>query len=168
MPNLVDVLMFRGGYIWEVNWTFLDLGFSIVPWTLFRPWTLYPPWTLWRMHFEKLYHSTWRSFAAAPHVTHALRVVSSAHSFSIVPWTLFWPWTLYWPWTLWRMHFEKLHHITWRGFAATPHVTHALRVASSACSFSIVSWTLFRPHSGLNWGVRGGLIILPLYATCTQ
>ena len=87
-------------------------SFSIVTWTLFRPWTLYRPWTPWRMHFEKVHHVTWRSFAAAPHVTHALRVVSSTRSFSIVPWILFWLWTLYRPWTLWRTHFEKLHHIT--------------------------------------------------------
>ena len=93
----------------------------------------------------KFHHVTWRSFAAALYVTHALCVASSARSLSIVPWTLFQPWTLYQPWTPWRTHFEKLHHVTWRSFAAAPHVTHALRVASSARSFSIVPWTLFWP-----------------------
>ena len=44
--------------------------------------------------------------SALPHMTHALRVASSARSFSIVPWTLFQPWTLYWPWTPWSMHLK--------------------------------------------------------------
>ena len=93
----------------------------------------------------KSHHVTWCSFAAAPYVMHALCVVSFALSFSIVPWTLFRPWTLYRPQTPWRMHLRKLHHLTWRSFAAVPYVMHALRVASSARSFSIVLWTLFRP-----------------------
>ena len=91
------------------------------------------------------HHVTWHSFAAAPYMTHALCVVSSACSFSIVPWTLFRPWILYRPWTPWCTPLEKLHHVTWRSFAAAPYMTHALRVASSARSFSLVPWTLYRP-----------------------
>ena len=41
----------------------------------------------------------------------------------------------------------KFHHVTWRSFTAALYVTHALCVASSACSFSIVPWTLFRPRT---------------------
>ena len=119
-------------------------SFSIVPWTLFQLWTLYRPWTPWCTHLRKPHHITWRSFAAAPFVMHTLHVASSAGSFSIVPWTLLRPWNLYRLWTPWSTHFKILHHVTWHSFAAAPYVTHALRVASSARSFSIVPWTLFR------------------------
>ena len=45
--------------------------------------------------------------SAPPHMIHALHVASSACSFSIVLWTLFWPWTLYQPWTPLRTHFSS-------------------------------------------------------------
>ena len=63
------------------------------------------------MHFGKLPHVTWHSLAAAPYMMHALRVASSACSFSIVPWTLFQPLTLYCPWTPWSTHLKKLSNI---------------------------------------------------------
>ena len=78
--------------------TWLDCSFS------FEPWTLYRPWTLWCTHWKNFHHATWCSFAAGPYMTHALCVVSSARSFSIVPWTPFRPWSLYQPWTLWSTH----------------------------------------------------------------
>ena len=99
---------------------------------------------------------------ALPPVIYTLCVVSSTCYFSIVIWIIFWlwtlfllwtlfrPWTLYQPWTPWHTHFEKLHHVTWHSFAAAPYMMHALRVASSACSFPIVPWTLFRPWA-LYW-----------------
>ena len=83
----------------------------------------------------KFHHVTWCSFAAAPYVTHSLHVAHYACSFSIVPWTLFQLWTFYRPWTLWLTHYSKLHHITWRSFAAAPYVTHALSMASPARSY---------------------------------
>ena len=67
--------------------------------------------TVWNSTNMKSHHFTWRSFAAASYVTHALNVASSACSFSIVPWTLFRPWTLYQPWTPWSSHSRKLTNI---------------------------------------------------------
>ena len=58
----------------------------------------------------KFHHITWCSFAAAPYVMHPLRVASSARSFSIVPWTLFWLNSL--PTVnLWSTHLQKLSNI---------------------------------------------------------
>ena len=105
------------------------------------------------------HHVTWCSFTAATYVMHALCVASSAHSFSIVPWTLF---QLL---TSWCKHLiyalcdtctgcGKLRSLffyctvnsflTLNSLPTMNSMTYALCVVSSALSFSIVLWTLFR------------------------
>ena len=79
--------------------------------------------------------------SALPHVTHALCVVSSAYSFSIVLWTLFRHWNLFRPSTPWRTHSAcSFSIVPWALFQSwTPWRTH------STCFFSIVPWALFQP-----------------------
>jgi len=105
------------------------------------------------MHFEKLHHFTWRSFAAAPYVTHALRVASSARSFSIVSWTLFRPWPLYRPWTPWSMHLKKLVNIYLNGLVKTiPKIYMCWGIVSytnftNFHQFSPIFWPIFWKYS---------------------